>query len=265
MPNFAAMSPKEVRAMIRSGGIDYSTRGMCDGYAQANLISVPKEYAYDFLIFAQRNPKPCPLLDVTDPGGREFCYAAPGSDVAKDIPRYRVYREGVFAEELTDASDYFEKYELVSFLLGCSYSFESLLVEEGIVIPNMIPGGIVPMYTTNIRCRPSGVFDGPTVVSMRPIPGDQVTTAVLATARLPQVHGTPIWVGDPAVIGIADIMRPEYGGEAVEIAPGSVPVFWACGVTPQAVVLEAKLPFAITHAPGHMFITDLKNKNLAKA
>ena len=253
-------SPAAVRQMIREGQIDVPTSGMCGGYAQGNLAVMPREYAYDFLLFAQRNPKPCPILEVSDVGSREFKLTAPGSDIARDIPRYRVYRNGVLDGEYTDVADLWRE-DLVSFLIGCSFSFESPMIEEGIEVRHISEGRNVSMYITNIQCKPAGVFAGPTVVSMRPIPYEQVVKAVTITERLPQVHGTPIHIGDPAHIGIKDIGKPDFG-DPVTINPGEVPVFWACGVTPQAVAMQVKPSFMITHAPGHMFITDVKNASL---
>ncbi|HBC26914.1 MAG TPA: putative hydro-lyase [Ruminococcaceae bacterium] len=253
--------PKTVRQMIREGKITSPTTGMCAGYAQGNLVVLPKEYAYDFLLFTQRNPKPCPVLEVSDIGSREFPLTAKGSDIARDIPKYRVYQDGVMQGEYQDVSQFWRD-DLVSFLLGCSFSFEAPMIEEGIEVRHITEGRNVPMYITNIPCKPAGIFSGPTVVSMRPIPYRQVVKAVTITERMPQVHGTPIHIGDPEHIGIRDIHKPDFG-DSVTIKEGEVPVFWACGVTPQAVVMKVKPPFVITHAPGHMFITDVKNSDLA--
>lgn len=252
--------PKIVRQMIREGRLKKPTSGMCAGYAQGNLAVLPKEYAYDFLLFAQRNPKPCPILEVSDVGSREFALTAKGSDIAKDIPLYRIYKDGVLQGEYEDVSEFWRG-DLVSFLLGCSFSFEAPLIEAGIEVRHITENRNVPMYITNIACKPAGIFSGPTVVSMRPIPHEQVVKAVTITERLPQVHGTPIHIGDPAHIGIKDVQKPDFGDPPV-IKDGETPVFWACGVTPQAVVMNVKPSFVITHAPGHMFITDIKNSDL---
>ncbi|WP_313291814.1 putative hydro-lyase [Faecalispora jeddahensis] len=258
--NLFHQEPKVVRQMIREGKITSPTSGMCAGYAQGNLVVLPKEFAYDFLLFTQRNPKPCPVLEVSDVGSREFSITAKGSDIARDIPKYRVYRDGVMQGEYEDVSSFWRD-DLVSFLLGCSFSFEAPMIEEGIEVRHITENCNVLMYITNIPCRPAGIFSGPVVVSMRPIPHEKVVKAVTVTERMPQVHGTPIHIGDPEYIGIRDIHHPDFG-DPVTIKEGEIPVFWACGVTPQAVVMNVKPPFVITHAPGHMFITDMKNSQL---
>lgn len=260
MINTEGLSPKEVRELIREEKITVPTSGMCPGYAQANLVILPKEYAYDFLLFAERNPKPCPILEVSDTGSRYLKKIAAGADIAKDIPKYRVYENGVMTGEYTDVSHLWRD-DLVSFLIGCSFSFESELIEAGIEMRHNTMGCNVPMYLTNIECEPAGVFHGNMVVSMRPIPYNQIVKATTVTAAIPRVHGAPIHVGDPEVIGIKDINKTDFG-DPVEIHEGEVPVFWACGVTPQAAMMATKPPFVITHAPGHMLITDVKNVEL---
>lgn len=252
--------PNEIRQLIRKGEITGATAGMCGGYAQANLCVLPKEYAYDFLLFAMRNPKSCPILEVADIGSRELKKIASGVDIATDIPKYRVWRNGELVGEYTDVSEFWRE-DLVSFLIGCSFSFESELIAAGIDVRHITEGCNVPMYLTNIDCEPAGVFSGKMVVSMRPIPYEQIVKAVTVTEQLPSVHGTPIHIGDPSVIGIKDIYKPDFG-DMVTIKPGEVPVFWCCGVTPQSVVMNSKPSFCITHAPGHMFITDVKNIEL---
>lgn len=250
----------KIRSMIRNGEITTPTSGMCPGYAQANLVVLPKKYAYDFLLFTQRNPKPCPILEVLDTGSRFLKKIAPGADIAKDIPKYRIYKNGELVRECTDVEEYWRD-DLVSFLIGCSFSFESELIEVGIEMRHNTMGCNVPMYLTDIPCEDAGVFHGNMVVSMRPIPYSQVVKAVTVTAAIPRVHGSPVHIGNPAEIGIKDIDRPEFG-DPVEIRAGEVPVFWACGVTPQAAVMASKPDFCITHAPGHMLITDVKNVEL---
>ncbi|MDO4514499.1 MAG: putative hydro-lyase [Lachnospiraceae bacterium] len=254
------LSPAQVRELIREEKITVPTSGMCPGYAQANLVVLPKEYAYDFLLFAERNPKPCPILEVSDVGSRMLKKIAPGADIAKDIPKYRVYENGVMTGEYTDVSPLWRD-DLVSFLIGCSFSFESELIEAGIEMRHNTEGCNVPMYLTNIPCESAGIFHGNMVVSMRPIPYEQIAKAVTVTAAIPRVHGAPVHIGDPAVIGIKDIGKTDFG-DPVTIKEGEVPVFWACGVTPQAAVMATKPPFVITHAPGHMLITDVKNVEL---
>lgn len=252
--------PAVVRQLIRNGEITGPTAGMCSGYAQANLVVLPKEQAYDFLLFTQRNPKPCPILEVSDVGSRELKFIAKGADIAKDIPKYRIYRYGELVEECTDVTSYWRD-DLVSFLIGCSFSFEGELLEADVSVRHIEENCNVPMYNTNIPCAPAGIFSGNMVVSMRPLPYDQIVKSVLVTGAMPKVHGAPIHIGDPSVIGIQDINKPDYG-DMVTINPGEVPVFWPCGVTPQAVVMNSKPEFVITHSPGHMLITDVKNVNL---
>lgn len=252
--------PVQVRQLIRQEQITGQTSGMCPGYAQANLVVLPKEYAYDFLLFTQRNPKSCPVLEVSEEGDRLLRKIAPDADIATDIPKYRIYENGVLTGEYTNV-DKFWRPDLVSFLIGCSFSFESELLDAGIEVRQISLGCNVPMYITNIECEPAGIFSGKMVVSMRPIPYEQIVKAVTVTGQMPRVHGTPIHIGDPSVIGITDIGKPDFG-DAVPIYPGEVPVFWCCGVTPQSVVMNVKPSFCITHAPGHMLITDVKNTEL---
>ena len=254
------MKPSEVRKLIREGVIDFPTAGMCRGYAQANLIILPPEYAADFEEFAKLNPFPCPILEIIK-GEQPLTYdMGEGGNICSDIPRYRIYEDGVMTGEYTDVSQFWRD-DFVSFLIGCSFSFESELLNAGVPVRHIEEGCNVPMYITNIPCEPAGVFSGNTVVSMRPIPYAQVTTAVTATAAMPRVHGAPIHIGDPDYIGINDINKPDFG-DPVTIKPGETPVFWCCGVTPQAVLMASKPKFAITHAPGHMLITDVLNVDL---
>lgn len=249
--------PAAVRQQIRQGIITTPTSGMCPGYAQANLVVLPEKYAYDFLLFAQRNAKACPILEVSDTGSRILKKIAPGADIATDIPKYRIYENGILKEECTEVSSFWRE-DLVSFLIGCSFSFESELIEAGIEMRHNTEKCNVPMYKTNIACEPAGVFHGNMVVSMRPISQEQVVKAVTVTAAVPRVHGAPVHIGNPAAIGIRDLASPDFG-DAVTIKDGEVPVFWACGVTPQAAVMDSKPDFCMTHAPGHMLITDIKN------
>ncbi|MDO4363628.1 MAG: putative hydro-lyase [Clostridia bacterium] len=255
--DYSTMHPQEVKKLIRAGKIDFQTSGMCSGYAQANLCILPKEYAFDFLLFCMRNPKPCPILEVGDVGSRKFKVMASEGDVCTDFPKYRIWKNGVLEKEVTDISDYWQD-DFVYFLIGCSFSFESEMLEADIPVRHIEEGVNVPMFNTNIVLTPAGVFHGNMVVSMRPIPNDLVVKAVEVTAAMPKVHGAPVQVGNPEAIGISDVNRPDYG-DSVTINDGEVPVFWPCGVTPQNVVMQTKPPIAITHAPGHMFITDVKN------
>ncbi|CAL9554372.1 Putative hydro-lyase [Nocardiopsis dassonvillei] len=252
--NPAELSPRQARALFRSG-LRTPTSGFSPGYAQANLIALPREAAFDFLLFAQRNPKPCPVLDVTEPGRVSASVFA--GDLRTDLPAYRVYRHGEPVEERTDVTDLWRD-DLVAFLIGCSFTFEAPLLEAGIPVRHIEAGTNVAMYRTNRECRPAGRFRGPLVVSMRPVPADRVADAVRITSRYPAVHGAPVHVGDPAALGIADLSRPDYG-DPVQVREGEIPVFWACGVTPQAAVTASAPEFAIGHAPGHMAVTDVKD------
>jgi uncharacterized protein YcsI (UPF0317 family) len=254
------LASRVLRGEIRTCAHTTPTSGKALGFVQANLVVVPQAAAFDFLLFCQRNPKPCPLLEVVEAGSVEPKRLAPGADLRHDLPRYRIFRDGVMVEEKTAVGDIWQD-DFVSFLLGCSFSFEKPLLDAKLEVRNITAGTNVPMYRTNIPCRPAGPFEGPVVVSMRPFtPGDAVQ-ATLITGALPEVHGAPIHIGNPAGIGIADLDDPAYG-DTVEVREGEVPVFWACGVTPQEVLLRAKLPLAITHAPGHMFVTDLREEEL---
>lgn len=252
--DLARLTPREARARFRAGA-SVPTTGWCAGFAQANIIALPKADAFDFLLFAQRNPKPCPVLDVLDAG--EVAGALLDGDIRTDVPRYRLYRDGMLVDEGPDATAWWRD-DLVTFLLGCSFTFEHPLLEAGVPIRHLDAGRNVPMYRSSLRCRPAGRMAGPMVVSMRGIPAGQVADAVRITSRFPAVHGAPVHVGDPAAIGIADLMHPDFG-DAPVLQPGDVPVFWACGVTPQAMVMETKPALAITHAPGFMLITDARD------
>jgi uncharacterized protein YcsI (UPF0317 family) len=256
-----ARPPKALRADIRAGRLTTVTAGLAPGFVQANLAVLPKEQAYDFLLFCQRNPRPCPLIEVTDVGSPEPVGVAPGADLRTDIPRYRIYKDGVLADEVTDVTPFWRD-DLVAFLLGCSFTFEWALLDAGIPMRHIDEGKNVAMWKTSVPCRPAGQFHGPMVVSMRPIPTGLVSKAVTASARFPGAHGAPVHIGDPSALGIVDVNTPDWG-DSVGVRPGEVPVFWACGVTPQAVALASKPAFMITHSPGHMFITDLPNHTLA--
>ncbi len=249
------------RRRIRTGEFSGPTAGLAAGNVQANLVILPKALAHDFLRFAQANPKPCPVLAVSEPG--DPCLPGLGEDldIRTDLPKYRVWRQGELVEEPLDVSHVWRD-DLVGFALGCSFSFEQALVEEGIELRHITCRSNVPMYRTSIRCRPAGPFAGPLVVSMRPLAPADAIRAVQITSRFPSVHGAPVHIGLPAAIGIEDLTRPDYG-DSVPVGSGELPVFWACGVTPQAVIAEARPDFCITHAPGSMLITDLLNTKLA--
>lgn len=257
----AHQTPAAVRAAIREGKWRRPTSGLALGHVQANMIILPREWAFDFLLYATRNPKPCPILDVTEPGDPEPRSIAPGADVRTDLPKYRVWRDGELVDEPDQILSLWRD-DLVAFMIGCSFSFEGALLDAGISIRHMDEGVNVPMYLTNVPCVPAGRFSGNVVMSMRPVPHEQVSKAVMCTARFPAVHGAPMHIGSPEVIGVMDLARPDFG-DAVTINEGETPVFWACGVTPQAAVMRSKPPFAITHAPGHMFIADKRDADYA--
>ncbi|GAB3692758.1 putative hydro-lyase [Corynebacterium nasicanis] len=249
------LTPSAERARFRAGLIT-PTSGLAPGFAQANLLALPQEDAFDFLLFAQRNPKPCPLLGVLEAGEVSSPLLA-GGDIRTDIPSYRLFRDGELVDEAPVATDWWRE-DLVAFLIGCSFTFEGALQDNGIRIAHIDQGRNVPMYRTNVDTVPAGRFSGPLVVSMRPIPARQVADAVRITSRYPAVHGAPVHIGDPAALGITDLSRPDYG-DAVDFMDDDVPVFWACGVTPQAVVAASRPSLAISHSPGHMLITDARD------
>lgn len=251
----ADLTPAAARQKFRSENV-VTTSGYSKGYAQANLIALPKKYAFDFLLFAQRNPKPCPILGVLE-AGEINSPLLEGGDIRSDIPAYRVYRDGVLSEELTDVTELWNE-DMVAFLIGCSFTFESALLDNNVSVAHIEQGRNVPMFVTNVETTPAGAFSGPMVVSMRPIPANQVADAVRITSRYPSVHGAPVHIGDPEAIGIQDLSQPDFG-ESIEIPEGTIPVFWACGVTPQAVVMQSKPELAICHAPGKMLVTDIRD------
>ncbi|CAA9536433.1 MAG: UPF0317 protein YcsI [uncultured Thermomicrobiales bacterium] len=257
----ALNDPWTVRAAVRAGAFRGHTAALAPAFAQANLVVLPRHLAADFRSFCERNPKPCPILDVTAPGSPEPPKIAPGADVRTDIPRYRVYRDGELVEERDDLLDLWRD-DLVAFLIGCSFTFEGDLIAAGVPVRHVEAGRNVPMYRTNRPCAPAGPFQGPLVVTLRPMPPGCVAEAIAITERYPAVHGGPIHVGDPADLGIADLARPEWG-DPPAMHPGDVPVFWACGVTPQAVAIATKPPLMLTHAPGHMLVTDVPVAALA--
>ena len=259
MEDPAGMSARQVRGLIRENKLVRPTSGMAVGHSQANLVILPRDVAYDFLLFAQRNPKPCPILEVTEVGSPEPRIVAPGADLRYDIAKYRIFRKGVLEGEVLDLEQYWTE-DMVAFLLGCSFTFEAPMLRNGIPVRHIEENCNVPMYVTNIECKPAGIFSGPMVVSMRPIPESMVVRAVQVTSRFPAVHGAPVHVGSPGSIGIKDLHAPDFG-DPVTINPGEVPVFWACGVTPQAVAMKTKPEIMMTHAPGHMFICDTRDED----
>ena len=263
MEHLRGATGADVRKAARSGELTGPTPGLAAGWVQANLVVVPRDLAFDFLLFCQRNPRPCPLLDVTEVGSPEPRQAAPGADLRTDLPCYRVFRDGRLHEEPAHLEHWWRD-DLVAFLLGCSFTFEAALLRAGVPVRHLETGSNVPMYRTNVACRPAGVFRGPLVVSMRPMSPAQAIRAVEVCSRFPRAHGTPVHLGDPAGLGIADLDRPDYG-DPVPVRPGEIPVFWACGVTPQAAAEHARPPLLLTHKPGHMFVTDLRDVDIEGA
>lgn len=254
-------TPSEVRHLCRVGQLNRPTPGLAPGYVQANLVVLPLDLAFEFLLFCLRNPKPCPILDVTDVGDPEPKLIAPGADIRTDLPRYCIFCHGELIEETTDICAFWRD-DLVAFLIGCSFSFETAMLNAGLSVRHIEERKNVPMYKTSIDCLANHTFSSPLVVSMRPLTPQDAIRAVEVTSRFAKAHGSPIHIGNPEQLGITDLSRPDYG-EAVTIQEGEVPVFWACGVTTQTAIAQAKPVFAITHAPGHMFISDWRDEMLA--
>jgi uncharacterized protein YcsI (UPF0317 family) len=256
-----APSPLAARLACRSGSVTGSTAGIAPGYVQGNLAILPRDLAGDFLRFCQANPKPCPLIGVADPGDSRVPALGADLDIRTDLPGYRVWRDGLVVDEPRDILRWWRD-DLVSFVIGCSLSFEEALLAEELPIRHIEEGVRVPMYRTGIDCTPAGPFAGKLVVSMRPFRPADAIRAIQITSRFPAVHGAPVHIGLPHAIGIADLARPEYG-DPVTVHDDELPVFWACGVTPQSVIEAFKPPFAITHQPGCMLVTDIPNRRLA--
>jgi len=257
----AGSSALAVRQACRSGALHAHTSGLASAHVQGNLVILPRAHAADFLRFCQANPKPCPLLGVSEAGDPALPALGEDIDIRTDLPRYRVWRDGELVDEPTDVRALWND-DLVSFVIGCSFTFEHALMAEGIALRHVEQGRNVAMYRTSVATAPAGPFHGPMVVSMRPLRAADAIRAVQITSRFPAVHGAPVHIGDPELIGIRSLADPDYG-DAVEVMPGELPVFWACGVTPQAAIAQARLAFCITHAPGAMLITDLFNHQLA--
>jgi uncharacterized protein YcsI (UPF0317 family) len=254
----AQATAAELRSAIRAARWIGPTAGLARGFVQANLVILPAAEAADFAEFCRLNARACPLLEQTSPGDPTPRAAAPGADLRTDVPRYRIFRNGKpAAVEPTDIRKLWRD-DLVSFLLGCSFTFENALEKAGLGVRHLEEGRNVPMYRTTRACQTAGRFAGNLVVSMRPFPPERVEQVIAITSRYPTMHGAPLHVGDPAALGIADLERPEFG-ESVTVRPGEVPVFWACGVTPQLAICAAGCPLAITHSPGCMFVTDWKD------
>ncbi|WP_332683792.1 putative hydro-lyase [Bosea sp. (in: a-proteobacteria)] len=251
----------EARRAVREGRLSCQTSSLAPGFVQGNLVILPQDLASDFLRFCQRNPKPCPIIGMTEPGDPRLPDLGADLDLRTDLPRYRVWRDGELVDEPADILSHWRG-DLVGFVIGCSFSFEEALIADGLEVRNVAAGVNVSMFRTSIPCAPAGRFAGPMVVTMRPFSPADAIRAIQITSRFPAVHGAPVHIGLPEQIGIADLGKPDYG-DPVEMRDGELPVFWACGVTPQAVIAAARPPFAITHAPGAMLVTDLKNSRLS--
>jgi uncharacterized protein YcsI (UPF0317 family) len=251
----------ETRLACRHGSLTGPTAGLAPGYVQGNLAILPADLAGDFLRFCQLNPKPCPIIGMSEPGNPHIPSLAADLDIRTDLPGYRVWKNGELIDEPADIREWWRD-DVVVFVLGCSLSFEEALMAEGLPLRHVENRARVPMYRTNVPCTPAGHFSGPLVVSMRPLKPAHAIRAIQITSRFPAVHGAPVHVGFPEAIGINDLSHPDYG-DPVDILPDELPVFWACGVTPQAVIAAAKPPFAITHSPGRMLVTDRKNAEMA--
>jgi uncharacterized protein YcsI (UPF0317 family) len=256
-----SMTPAQLRQRIRSGEHSGNTSGYCAGFVQCNMVILPKDWAAEFLQFCTKNPKPCPVLGMADAGSWEIPALAANLDVRSDLPSYKLFENGEFTQEVTDIKEYWRD-DLVTFMLGCSFSFEEALLADGLEVRNITEQRNVPMYRTNIPCQSAGRFSGTMVVSMRPFLAADAIRATQICTRFPSVHGAPVHLGDPSLIGIDDINVTDFG-DPVTIHENELPVFWACGVTPQVALEQAKPPFCITHSPGCMLVTDIPNSKLA--
>ena len=256
----AASSGLAVRLAARSGRLTGHTSGLAAGHVQGNLVILPADLAKDFLRYCELNPKPCPVLAVSEPGDPRLSGLGADLDIRSDLPRYRVWRHGELVDEPTELRALWRD-DLVSFVLGCSFSFEHALLAQGIPLRHVAEGRNVAMYRTQVQTRPAGPFHGPLVVSMRPLKAADAIRAIEITARMPAFHGAPVHLGDPALIGIGHLARPDYG-DPVEVRDDELPVFWACGVTSQAAIAAARPPLCITHAPGCMLVSDRLHREL---
>jgi uncharacterized protein YcsI (UPF0317 family) len=257
------VDPKLFREKVREGIWKDSTVSICPGYVQANLVILPREFAFDFTLFCLRNPQPCPILEILEAGNPMVCEMAKDADIRVDLPQYRIFENGEMVREVDEIRAYWRD-DLVTFLIGCSYTFEEALVRGGVPVRNYLQGKDPGVYVSSIQCKSAGIFLGPMVVTMRPIPSHLVSRAVQITSRFPKTHGAPVHVGDGAAIGISDYRKIDFGC-VPEMVDGEIPVFWGCGVTPQMVALQSKVPFVITHKPTNMFVTDVRIEEIAYA
>ncbi|HSP00251.1 MAG TPA: putative hydro-lyase [Thioalkalivibrio sp.] len=257
----AQSTPLAVRKAAREGQLSGPTSGLANGYVQVNLVILPESQAAGFLRFCQANPKPCPLLAVSEPGARHCQVLGENLDIARDVPAYRIYRNGKVSGTRNDVAEDWRD-DLVTFALGCSFTFEHALIESGLKVRHIDEARNVPMFNTSVPLTSAGGFGGNLVVSMRPFAAADAIRAIQITTRYPQVHGSPVHLGNPSLIGIADLNTPDYG-DSVSIGENEIPVFWACGVTPQQVLIDSGVEFAITHSPGHMLVTDIPDNSLS--
>jgi uncharacterized protein YcsI (UPF0317 family) len=255
-------SPAEIRRAIRAGKHRRNTAGIAPGYVQGNVCILPQEYADDFREFCERNPKPCPLLAVSEPGEPRLPTLGEDLDIRTDVPAYRIFRDGKQERDVSSLRELWRD-DLVTFVLGCSFSFEEALMQAGLSLRYVEQGRNVPMFRTSVDTVPAGRFRGKLVVSMRPFKPADAIRAIEITSRYPRVHGSPVHIGLPEAIGIENLAEP-WAGDPTEVRADELPVFWACGITPQSVVLDARPSLCITHSPGHMLITDLTNDSLAE-
>jgi uncharacterized protein YcsI (UPF0317 family) len=253
--------PTQFRAKVSQGKWRKSTISICGGYVQANLVALPKAFAFDFTMFCLRNPRPCPILEILEPGDPIVREMARDSDIRIDLPQYRIFENGKMKCDVDGIKEHWRD-DLVTFLIGCSYTFEEALIRGGVPIRNYLQGKDPGVYISSIKCQPAGMFAGPMVVTMRPVPANLVSRAVQITSRFPKAHGPPVHIGDGALIGIPDYRNIDFGN-VPEMEDGEVPLFWGCGVTPQMAALQAKISFMITHKPCHMFVSDLRIEEIA--
>jgi uncharacterized protein YcsI (UPF0317 family) len=253
--------PQELRAQCRSGAFTGYTAAHCAGFVQANICILPRDWAYDFLLYCQRNPKPCPLLATSEPGSWHLDALGADIDIRRDLPAYHVFREGEFAGEFGDLSEFWRD-DFVTFAMGCSFSFEQALLEDGLPLRYLERGSVAGVYETTVATTPAGRYTGPLLVTMRPFSPSDAIRAIQITSRFPNVHGAPVHLGDPAAIGV-DLTRRYCDVGDASVGPSEIPLFWACGLTPQKAVAAARPPIFITHAPSSMLVTDLCNSQLA--
>ncbi|MBL4911477.1 MAG: putative hydro-lyase [Alteromonadaceae bacterium] len=256
------LSPADFRALVRKNEFTNNTSGVAQGFVQGNVVILPQDWAYDFLLFCQKNPKPCPLIGMSSNAG-DYLLTELGKniDIRTDVPSFRIFENGQLIDEVNDIKSLWRD-DLVTFVLGCSFSFEEALLADGLEIRNISEQKNVPMYTSNIACKSAGRFSGNMVVSMRPMLAKDAIRAIQICSRFPSVHGAPVHLGDASLLGINDLNNTDFG-DAVTIKDNEIPVFWACGVTPQVALAQAKPPFCITHSPGAMLVTDIANSKLA--